>query len=131
MCSSDLDEAPKTHHIIVMKRGGCSFSEKLANIPSFAPTSRSLKLVVMVSDEEEGHGDGDGDSTSVHGLIRPLLDEPQVTPSGLLRHHPISMVMTGGGDKAIELLKRTKSMGLRRRYHIECQGLVVGNIIVI
>jgi hypothetical protein len=133
-CENKLpDEAAKKHDVIIMRRGGCTFSEKLANIPSFTPSSRSLKLVIIVSndgeddnEEDDGYPNGSG-----HPLIRPLLDKTQVTPSGLIRHHQISMVMVGGGDEVWELLERTRSIGLRRRYHIESQGLVVGNIIVV
>ncbi|RFU32731.1 hypothetical protein B7463_g3596, partial [Scytalidium lignicola] len=151
-CSEKLpDEAVKSYQVIIMKRGGCTFNEKLANIPSFTPSAKGLKLVVIVSDNEDGDGNGNGyenedgvggdashgssDDTSGAGtefkLVRPLLDKPQVTPSGLLRHHQISMVMIGGGDKALDALKQTRSMGLRRRYHIESQEMVVGNIIVV
>ncbi|RDW75994.1 glycosyl hydrolase family 47 protein [Coleophoma crateriformis] len=133
-CDERLPEmAAKNHQVIVMRRGGCTFSEKLENIPSFTPSARGLKLVVMVSDPEEDDIDENGNmlwSTSGR-LIRPLLDKAQVTPSGLLRHHQISMVMIGGGDEAMALLKDARSLGIRRRYHIESQGLVVGNIIVV
>jgi hypothetical protein len=40
-------------------------------------------------------------------------------------------VMVGGGDEVEELFKKTRSLGLRRRYHVESQGLVVGNILVV
>ncbi|KAF7961281.1 hypothetical protein EAE96_000947 [Botrytis aclada] len=132
------DEAVKQHHVIVMKRGGCTFSEKLANIPSYTPTSKGLKLVIMVSDDkddvESGEEDMEDEGASRRGeqnLIRPLLDKPQLTPSGLLRHHQISMVMIGGGNEAIQALKRAKSVGIRRRYHVESQGLMVSNIFVV
>ncbi|KAH8813096.1 glycoside hydrolase family 47 protein [Xylogone sp. PMI_703] len=134
------DEAVKSHQVIVMKRGGCTFNEKLANIPSFTPTAKGLKLVVVVSDEDDEEADVHTDGTEHENegiggaeskLIRPLLDKPQVTPSGLLRHHQISMVMVAGGQEVIDAMKRTRSMGLRRRYHVESQGLTVGNIIVV
>jgi hypothetical protein len=134
-CRTKLpDDAAKKHEIIVMRRGGCTFSEKLSNIPSFTPTTRSLKLVILISGvtdendkwQEEGWPAGSGAS-----LFRPLLDKVQVTPSGLVRHHQICMVMVGGGDELEELFRKTRSIGLRRRYHIESQGLVVGNIIVV
>ena len=130
-CSTKLpDEAARRHEIIVMRRGGCTFSEKLANIPSFTPSARSLKLVIVVSDEDEEDEDF-GREGSGHKLIRPLLDKAQVTPSGLLRHHQISMVMVGGGSEVEELFKQARSVGVRRRYHVESQGLVVGNIVVV
>lgn len=40
---------PKSHQIIVIPRGGCSFSAKLRNIPAFPPSSSSLQMVVVVS----------------------------------------------------------------------------------
>lgn len=138
-CSGKLpDDAARKHTVIVMKRGGCSFSEKLANIPSFTPSSKSLKLVIIVSDfSDEDMGEGGTDREFItawemeHGLIRPLLNTEQRTPGGLPRHRPISMVMVGGGQTVIDLFKKTRSIGLRRRYHIESQGLVVGNVIIV
>lgn len=132
-CAGKLpDEAAKNHDIIVMRRGGCTFTEKLATIPSFVPTKQSLKLVIVISgpedDEEEMNGPPKADGSH---LIRPLLDKAQVTPSGLVRHHQISMLMVGGGETTEFMLRKSKSVGLRRRYHIESQGLVVGNIRVV
>jgi hypothetical protein len=130
-CTSKLpDDAARKHEVIVMHRGGCTFSEKLANIPSFTPSLRSLKLVIVVSNEDEEDEDF-GREGSGHRLIRPLLDKAQVTPSGLLRHHQISMVMVGGGEEIEGLFRRARSVGVRRRYHVESQGLVVGNIVVV
>jgi hypothetical protein len=137
-CAAKLpDDAIRNHQVIVIKRGGCSFSEKLANIPSFTPSSQSLKLVIVVSDSSDDRLDEGGNSEfpnsweMEYGLIRPLLDTEQRTPSGLLRPHPISMVMVGGGEATINMFKKARSVGLRRRYHIESQGLVIGNIIVV
>ncbi|KAL2063740.1 hypothetical protein VTL71DRAFT_5545 [Oculimacula yallundae] len=131
-CTGKLpDNAAKNHDIIVIRRGGCTFSQKLANIPSFVPSTKSLKLVIMISgydheDDEDGMPKGNGEH-----LIRPLLEKAQVTPSGLVRHHQISMVMVGGGDATEESLRRSRSVGLRRRYHVESQGMLIGNIIVL
>lgn len=125
-CGGKLpDEAARKHEVIVIMRGGCSFQEKLTNIPSFSPSSQSLQLVIVVNHEDETE-DGSGST-----LFRPLLEKAQVTPSGLVRAHPIPMVFMGGGEDVVELLKRSRSVGLRRRYHIESQGLVVGNIHVV
>jgi hypothetical protein len=126
-CGGKLpDEAARKHEVIVIMRGGCSFQEKLTNIPSFSPSSQSLQLVIVVNHEEDETEDGSGST-----LFRPLLEKAQVTPSGLVRMHPIPMVFMGGGEDVVELLKRSRSVGLRRRYHIESQGLVVGNIHVV
>ena len=130
-CDNKLpDEAARRHEVIVMRRGGCTFSEKLASIPSFTPSLHSVKLVIIISDEDGDEEDLGREGTG-HSLIRPLLDTAQVTPSGLLRHHQISMVMVGGGDDVEGLFRRAKSVGIRRRYHVESQGLVVGNIVVV
>ena len=130
-CEGKLpEEAARKHDVVVMRRGGCTFSEKLANIPSFTPSSRSVKLVIIISDDNEDDEDL-GREGMGHKLIRPLLDKAQVTPSGLLRHHQVSMVMVGGGEVVEELFRQARSVGVRRRYHVESQGLVVGNIVVV
>jgi hypothetical protein len=125
-CDSRLpDEAVRSHQVIAMKRGGCTFSSKLANIPSFTPSARGFQFLIMVSDDEEG------ETATERGLIRPLLDKPQYTPSGLLRHHQVSMALVGGGDETYKLLKQVRSLGIRRRYHVECQGVPISNLIVV
>ncbi|AEO70189.1 glycoside hydrolase family 47 protein [Thermothielavioides terrestris NRRL 8126] len=121
-CSGPLPQsAPRDHQVILIRRGGCSFSAKLANIPAYAPSPTSLQLVVVVSDDEEGGG---------AGLVRPLLDEVQRTPGGMLRRHLIPMVMVGGGDVAYQRLRYAAGVGLAKRYFIESQGVRVRNIIV-
>ncbi|RKF56028.1 ER degradation-enhancing alpha-mannosidase-like protein 1 [Golovinomyces cichoracearum] len=134
------DTVPVNHHVIVIRRGGCSFSQKLSNIPSFAPTSKSLQLVIIVSGEADEHGDefdsiynenGEGTGwTKNHQMIRPLLDKVQVTPSGLMRHNQVAMVMISGGLEVENLLRRARSLGFRRRYYVESQGDIVTNIVL-
>ncbi|KAI1202771.1 glycoside hydrolase family 47 protein [Nemania serpens] len=129
-CQGKLpDVAPKQHHVIVMRRGGCSFSDKLATIPSFAPHRNGLQLVIVVSDDNESQDEGE--DVGGFNLIRPLLDEEQRTPAGVTRHRPIPMLMIGGGDATYELLKTAKSIGMRRRYHVESQGLTIHNLVVL
>ncbi|KAG9237382.1 glycoside hydrolase family 47 protein [Amylocarpus encephaloides] len=129
-CGKMPDDAPRNYDVIIIRRGGCTFHEKLANIPSFTPSSYSLKLVIIIdyeyAGEEEGFPAGAGS-----GLFRPLLDKAQVTPSGLLRHEPICMIMVQGGDEIEGMFRKSRSIGLRRRYHVESQGLAVGNVHVI
>ncbi|KAF2013928.1 glycoside hydrolase family 47 protein [Aaosphaeria arxii CBS 175.79] len=57
LCEDRLPfEVPRAHQIIVIPRGGCSFSTKLRNIPAFPPKSTSLQLVIVVSfPEHEQH----------------------------------------------------------------------------
>ncbi|KAH8906132.1 glycoside hydrolase family 47 protein [Coniochaeta sp. PMI_546] len=127
------DEAPRDHQVIVIRRGGCSFGEKLANIPAFVPDFRSLQLVVIVSDEEEIGPDYKGYTEVAGGrghIVRPLLEEPQRTPKGVLRRNPIAMVMVGGGDLAYHQLAMADQVGITRRYYVESQGVRVRNLIV-
>ncbi|KAJ8126094.1 hypothetical protein O1611_g7543 [Lasiodiplodia mahajangana] len=124
------DVAPKQHQVIVMRRGGCSFSDKLATIPSFAPHRNGLQLVIVVSGDNESQDEGEEDVWGFN-LIRPLLDEEQRTPAGVTRHRPIPMLMVGGGEATYELLQTAKSIGMRRRYHVESQGLTIHNLVVL
>ncbi|KAJ9152040.1 alpha-1,2-Mannosidase [Pleurostoma richardsiae] len=134
-CSGPLpDDAPARNQVIVIRRGGCSFSAKLANIPAHTPSPQSLQLVVVVSDDDDESEllprggrllrDIDG------AFIRPLLDQVQLTPSGIPRRNPIAMVMIGGGDAAYAQLTHADALGITRRYYVESQGVRVRNIIV-
>ncbi|KAL2271021.1 hypothetical protein VTJ83DRAFT_392 [Remersonia thermophila] len=157
-CSAPLPaSAPRDHHVILMRRGGCSFAAKLANIPAFAPSSRSLRLVVVVSDDDEreherehdgardrdeeqnqdrerkrdqAEGGAAGEAAGEAGMVRPLLDEVQRTPGGIARRHPIAMVLTGGGEAAYRRIAAAKRVGLARRWWVESEGVRVGNLLV-
>ncbi|KAI9811552.1 MAG: alpha mannosidase-like protein [Thelocarpon impressellum] len=121
-CTGKLpQEAASEHDVIVLQRGGCSFSRKLASIPSFAPSRRSVRLVVVVSFEAR---DGEVE-------IRPLLDEVQRTPGGLARREPLPMVLVGGGARTWRLLGGARAVGVRRQWVVRSQGTVVGNLIVV
>ncbi|MCJ1309337.1 alpha mannosidase-like protein [Agyrium rufum] len=116
-------QVPRDHQIIVMKRGSCSFREKLTNIPTYVPHPKSLQLVIIVSFEPE---DGDG-----NWLTRPLIDGMQSTPGGLPRHNPIPMVMVGGGQRMYDMLRKAERVGIKRRYTIQAQGIDINNLIII
>lgn len=124
-CKSRLPASvPKEHQVIVIKRGGCSFDEKLRNIPIFAPSKKSLQLVIVVSYEDEpGLPSG--------WLIRPLLESLQTTASGLPRHHPIAMIMVGGGDRTYEIFERAVGLGIKRRYSVQAQGVPISNLVIL
>lgn len=125
-CNSRLPvSVPRDHQILVMKRGGCSFGQKLQNIPTFPPSKDSLQLVIVVSYDDAEAGLPPG------WLVRPLLEKRQLTPAGLSRHRPIPMVMVGGGDKTHEVFRRAVGLGLKRRYSIQAQGVPISNLIVI
>ena len=136
-CDGPLpDTAVRDHQVLVLRRGGCSFSEKLANVPSFAAGSRRLQLVVVVSDDDDvraAGGRGDGPMTfhdDPQDFIRPLLDETQRTPGGLVRWQPLSMVMVGGGEEAYRQITAARQLGLTRRYSVESQGVRIRNVII-
>ncbi|PVI02156.1 glycoside hydrolase family 47 protein [Periconia macrospinosa] len=156
LCDERLPiDIPKNYQVIVLRRGGCSFSAKLRNIPAFPPTSSSLQLVVVVSypqhDEPEYHwGESDDEadgqnratkatsadrasrsSSILKELVQPLLEETQYTPSGLERAHPIPLIMVGGGDETMALLRKSKGVGVRRKYHFSSQGVRISNLIVL
>ena len=132
-CAAPLpDAAVQRHQVVVLRRGGCSFNQKLAHVPAFSPSPRSLQLLVVVSDDENAHAHsgGGGDDDAAEQLVRPLLDEAQRTPAGILRRHPVAMVMVAGGDEAYARLAAARAVGITRRYFIESQGVRIRNIAV-
>ncbi|EFX03957.1 er glycosyl hydrolase [Grosmannia clavigera kw1407] len=139
-CDGPLPEtAARDHQILLLRRGGCSFSEKLANVPSFAPSRRSLQLVVVVSDDDDvivtnPTGSGRGLQATFYDdaadFVRPLLDEAQLTPGGLPRRHQLAMVMVGGGEAAYRRLAEARQLGLTRRYAVESQGVRIRNVLI-
>ena len=125
LCNGRLPlKVPRTHQVIVIKRGGCSFSQKLRNIPAFAPAASSLHLVIIVSYSDEA-------GAQEQHLIRPLMDEQQFTTSGLLRHNPIPMVLVAGGERTYQALQYAKGIGIKRRYKFHAQGVPISNLIII
>ncbi|THV64217.1 hypothetical protein D6D28_10076 [Aureobasidium pullulans] len=85
-----------THNVLIIRRGGCSFSKKLAAIPSFPPSAKALQIVLVVS-----FGSDEG--------TRPLVDEAQLTPKGLPRRHPICLALVPGGQTVWETFVRGAS----------------------
>lgn len=138
-CSGPLAKSVAAEHqVIVIKRGRCSFSQKLRNIPSYAPSPTSLQLVIVVSypenDADMAAGPGgwkDAPLPQEGHLITPLLDEPQHTPAGIARPHPVPMVMVGGGEATYELLRKAVGVGFKRRLHFTSQGLPISNLIIL
>ncbi|KAK3725963.1 hypothetical protein LTR37_000111 [Vermiconidia calcicola] len=136
----------KSYPILIIRRGECSFIEKLANIPAFVPSNgESLQLVIVLDNSGAGGGD----------LIRPLLDEVQRTPTGLERRHAVAMVLVDGlaeteevflgmasakgrfdegSGKVVEVGETTgrgRGFAVKRRYWFESMGVPIGNLIVL
>ncbi|CCE26651.1 probable glycosyl hydrolase [Claviceps purpurea 20.1] len=153
-CHAALPEsAPQDNQVIVLRRGGCPFSQKLGNIPSFSPGADSLQLVIVVDEDQDQHDDeeeeeedddddddidGDDDhgadsSASAHAepLPRPLLETEQRTPTGAKRPHGIPLVLMSVGKGEYELFGRARGVGLRSKYAIQSQGLLIENAIVL
>ena len=125
----------KSHQVILLKRGNCSFSRKLSNIPAVQPSRHVFQLVVIV-DYEDTEYPGAVDNvfavgSDPHFFTRPLLDELQGTSSGLPRQNLVPMVMVGGGEQTYEMLRTAKGIGVKRRYSISTQGIPVANIMIV
>ncbi|KAH8723826.1 glycosyl hydrolase family 47-domain-containing protein [Phaeosphaeriaceae sp. PMI808] len=149
LCTDTLPfSIPQSHQIIAIPRGSCSFSTKLSNIPAFPPSPSSLQLVIIISsssdDDDDSHlndVDVGRAKTWVHkkkypagrdsALVQPLLDQSQVTPSGLLRPNPLPVVMIGGGEESVALLRRASGVGVRRRWFFMSSGVRIENLIVL
>ncbi|KAJ5734155.1 hypothetical protein N7493_002941 [Penicillium malachiteum] len=151
-----LRDVAQAHEVLVIKRGGCTFSQKLRNIAAYRQSRTSLKLIVVVSyddevpppspeefesDPETGDSTDEGLETSRRAplaalraeryLIRPHLDENQITASGIPRNTLISMIMVGGGEETYSLLRATTGIGIRRRYTMRSQGVPITNLYII
>ncbi|KAK5095800.1 hypothetical protein LTS08_007935 [Lithohypha guttulata] len=126
----------RSHQIILIKRGTCSFNQKLSNIPMVRPNRAAFQLAIVV-DYEEGEGIHAADSifgigsSIVDFSTRPLLDEPQLTSSGLPRQNLVPMVMVGGGEQMYEALKNAKGIGVKRRYSVSTQGIPIANVMIV
>ncbi|KAF1990520.1 glycoside hydrolase family 47 protein [Aulographum hederae CBS 113979] len=150
LCEQRLDfSVPREYNVIVIERGGCSFSEKLKNIPAAVTGLRGkgLKLVVIV-DMPENKGDGheaktpdvgnksESEDTPTH-FVHPHLDVPQMLPGGIPRPVPIPMVMISGGEETMNLLRRAADDGkgggiaVKRRWVFLSQGVRIQNLIVL
>ena len=124
-CKSKLPASvPREHQVIVIKRGDCSFDEKLRNIPTFAPSKTSLQLVVVVSYKDEP-------GVPPGWLVRPLLESLQTTASGLPRHNGVAMVLVGGGERTYEVFERAVGVGVKRRYSVKAQGIPISNLVML
>lgn len=125
-CDAPLpDAAPREHQVIVIRRGGCSFSDKLGRIPSFAPGPQSLQLVIII-DDRSAQDDEEHDDT-----VRPLLAVEQTTPSGMRRLNGVPLVLMRGSQGDYARFGDAKGVGMRRKYIVESQGLVVENAIIL
>ena len=118
LCTTPLHPSvPRENQVIVVPRGGCTFSQKLSNIPNFYPSPSSLALVVVVDEE-----------ASDEGLISPTLDEAQFTPSGLPRYNPIPLVLAKTGEGGLEKFAGATGLGIRRLHHVQTRGTRISNL---
>ncbi|CAI4218709.1 unnamed protein product [Parascedosporium putredinis] len=112
-------DAPRSHQVIVVRRGACTFSEKLSSIPNFYPSASSLALVVVVDDEGDPSEDG---------LVSPNLEHMQFTSSGLPRYNPIPLVLVRTPPGGYEKFAEATSIGIRRLYHVQSRGTRIANL---
>ncbi|CAM1504469.1 Fc.00g020600.m01.CDS01 [Cosmosporella sp. VM-42] len=124
-CDAPLsDSAPREHQVIIMRRGGCSFSEKLERIPSFSPSPTSLQLVIVIDEGPETEDEEDE-------VVRPMLADAQRTPKGMKRVNGIPMVLMRTDKGGYKLFKDVKGVGMRRKYFVKSQGFLIENAIVL
>lgn len=159
LCSHRLPiSVAKYYQMLVIQRGDCSFNEKLANIPAYAPGKESLQLVIVVSPPDLSSQVEGGDQ-----LVRPLLEERQKTPAGNERRHGIAMIMVEGSAETVQALRGAASVlarvdeagqitedakkhtagvtkngkasvpgvGVKRRYWFESMGMPISNLIAL
>jgi hypothetical protein len=125
-CDSPLpDTAARDHHIILMRRGGCTFSQKLDNIPSFSPGKSALQIVLVVDEYDDEAAEAGASST------RPLLETEQMTPKGMKRPFGVPMVLLQGMKGDYDLLKGAKAVGMRRKYIVHSQDVKIENALVL
>ncbi|KAF4552722.1 putative glycosyl hydrolase family 47 protein 3 [Elsinoe fawcettii] len=105
LCSTPLpSDIPRQYQVLVIRRGGCSFSRKVAAIPSYPPSEEGLKMVVVVSFPEHEREGVDGEERKEF-YVRPYLDEVQRTGSGVERRRPVPLVMVTGGEETWEVFE--------------------------
>ncbi|KAL3472435.1 glycosyl hydrolase family 47-domain-containing protein [Aspergillus californicus] len=133
-----LRDIAQSHQVLVVKRGGCNFSQKLRNIAAFPPSRNALRFVIVVSYDEERHINsqnpfvpGLAATLAEPYLARPQLEETQMTAGGIPRRHMLSMVMVGGGEETYELLRQARGVGIKRRYTMRSQGVPISNLFVV
>ncbi|KAK5084142.1 hypothetical protein LTR70_007950 [Exophiala xenobiotica] len=124
----------KSHQVILIKRGNCSFSKKLSNIPTVHP-KKFFQLVIVVDyesvEQQAANNVFSIGRNAADFLTRPLLDEPQTTSSGLPRQNLVPMVMVGGGEQVYQALKNAKGIGIKRRYSVTTQGIPIANLMIV
>lgn len=110
------DIPPDTEVLILLRGGGCKFSDKLKSIPSHLSLSR-LKLVIFVDNEMMGE------------LTRPLLDEPkswiEQREKGKGGGEPVGVVMARGADLVEGVFGGSISRGNGRRRRRKVSGVSV------
>lgn len=104
---------PPTAQVVFVRRGECTFLQKIRNIPDTC----TVKLLVVI-DTAQGNDDE---------LVRPLLDQKVDRKWGL------SVIMVAGmGDTAKSVRDGTvKAVGVRWRWRAYVKGGYVGNLVVL
>ncbi|KKA26248.1 hypothetical protein TD95_000043 [Thielaviopsis punctulata] len=122
-CAGPLPESvPAEHHVIIFRRGGCTFAQKLAQIPAYARTApEALKLVVIV------------DETGEEILIRPQIYEPQLQADGAKRawQIPMLLVQAARGEDLYEKFRSAWRITLAKRYYVESRGVRIRNLLIV
>jgi hypothetical protein len=108
-CSGLLPRSAAVAEVIVVKRGGCTFADKIANVPD----SNTVKLVVVEDFE-----------SSSEGMVAPVVDGVQLNAWGRSRANKIGLVMVRAGVE----WERVKSVAVKKRVGVWVQGKEVGGL---
>jgi hypothetical protein len=74
-----LREIAQSHQVLVIKRGGCSFSQKLRNIAAYPPSRHALKLVIVVDYDENTFAEASTSTPPRSAGLAAIRAEPYST----------------------------------------------------
>jgi len=114
-CSGLLPRGAGAAEVVVVQRGGCTFADKISNIPD----SVMVKLVIV----EDYHNDSTEEGTD--GMQAPVIDGVQLNAWGRSRNNKVGLVMVRGG---VVEWRRVKSVAVRTRVGVRVQGRDVGGL---
>lgn len=113
-CHGLLPRAAAEHAVIVVRRGGCTFADKISNVPD-AP---AIKLLVV----EDSDDDGDYGEAA---LVSPEIDLPQRNYFGRPRRNKLPLVLVSAGEVD---WSNVESVGVRRRVSMLVGGVGIDGL---
>lgn len=104
---------PPNAQVVFAYRGGCTFLQKIRNIPD----TRAVKLLVIIDASQDNEDE----------LVRPLLDEK------IDRKWGLPVVMVAGKGEAVKAVRdgKVEAVGIKWRWKVLVKGGLVGNLVVL